>query len=522
MKNANVIALLCLALAAATLCVYGPALRHDFLALHDDNFYVTANPHVKQGLSVESLRWAWTAYHAANWHPLTWMSHMLDVELYGLEPAGHHATSVSFHVANTVLLFLVLRAMTVATWPSALTAALFALHPLHVESVAWVAERKDVLSGFMFMLTLAAYARYARTPSFGRYGLVVFTGALGLTAKPMLVTLPLVLLVIDFWPLDRLASTAGRRRWRIVAEKVPLLILSAGVGLVTWLAQQQAGAMGSLARFPLQARIANALVACVAYLGKTLLPRNLAAIYPHPGDTIALWKVLASLLLLILVTAAAWAWRRSRPCMMAGWLWYLIMLAPVLGIVQVGEQAMADRYTYLPLIGPFAALSWGLAAVVRRSGRAFAARTVAGAAAAVLLFVLAVLSARQVSTWRDAATVFQRAIHAVPGNYFAHHEYGMLLLKQGEPFQGLAHLKQAVKVRPDWGPGHNTLAWIYASAGLAEAARLHVELARKHGYEPSQSLIRKLQELAQPSDQGSAIPPSALDAQGAGALNTVP
>jgi hypothetical protein len=363
---------ICMALAAAVAAAYAPLWDAGFAGL-DDHLYVSGNPHVQQGLTREGVAWALGSTKASNWHPLTWLSLMLDCQLFGAGAGSHHLVNVGFHVANSVLLFLVLRRMTGRRWPSALVVALFALHPLHVESVAWVAERKDVLSTLFWILTMGAYVRYARRPGVLRYLPVFAFLLLGLMAKPMLVTLPFVLLLLDYWPLGRLAraeagatglapsgEVAGGRRakvWRLVLEKVPLLVLAAASCVVTFAVQRHGEAVMPLERLALPARMANAAVSCVAYLGKMVWPQGLTVLYPYPADRPA-WEVAAAAAFLLAVTAAAAALVRRRPYLAVGWFWYLGTLVPVIGLVQVGEQPMADRYTYVPLIGTFIMVAW--------------------------------------------------------------------------------------------------------------------------------------------------------------------
>ena len=354
--------------------VFGQTVRHEFINCDDDQ-YVYENPQVARGFTAQGIVWAFTHFHSANWHPLTWLSHMLDCQLYGLNhPGGHHLTNVLLHAASAILLFLVLRQMTGDLWPSAFVAALFAIHPLHVESVAWVAERKDVLSGLFFMLTLAAYVGYARRPfSLLRYLLVTVLFALGLMAKPMLVTLPFVLLLLDYWPLGRIGAAVPQSPQqarlprqsslalrRVLLEKLPWLVLTAASCVVTRFAQQTA--LVSTERLPLPSRIANALVSYVAYLGQFFYPVGLAVLYPYPQSTLPIWKIVGALLLLVGISLAVLACRRKCPYLLVGWLWYLGMLVPVIGLVQVGDQSMADRYTYLTQIGLYIALAWGCGA----------------------------------------------------------------------------------------------------------------------------------------------------------------
>ena len=354
----------CGLLLLAVIAVFGQTASHDFVNF-DDNDYVYENRHVRGGLTGEGTAWAITAYHAGNWHPLTWLSHMLDCQLYGLKPGGHHLTNVLLHAAAAVLLFLALRRMTGALWPSAWVAAVFAIHPLRVESVAWVAERKDVLSGLFFMLTLWFYARYAERPaSWGRYLLVVASFALGLTAKPMLVTLPFVLLLLDYWPLGRLRS---HLRLRTGSSPPPLdrredPLVGSGCGFVPGNARRPAQDHAvAWSNWPFPGRVANAAVAYVAYLGKMFYPAGLAVLYPLPKGPPPAWEVVAAVAVLLAISTAVFVARRKCPYLLFGWLWYLGTLVPVIGLVQVGNQAMADRYTYLTQIGLYAAIAWGAA-----------------------------------------------------------------------------------------------------------------------------------------------------------------
>ncbi len=394
----------CGCLLLAVIIVFEQTATHDFVNF-DDPGYVSKNPQISQGLTLNGLRWVFTHSHVGNWHPLSGLSHMLDCQLYGLRPAGHHVTNVVLHAATAILLFLVLRQMSGEIWPSALAAAVFAVHPLRAESVAWIAERKDVLSGLFFMLTLGAYVAYTRRPfSFRRYLVVVGLFALGLMAKPMLITLPCVLLLLDYWPLGRLQfpggtnESAGRgpgshptAARRVLLEKVPLMALAAGSAVATILAQAEA--VRSVETFPLSARIANAIVSYVAYLGQFVCPVGLSVLYPHPGNGIPAAKVAGALLLLAAASTGIVLARRRCPYLLVGWLWYLGMLVPVIGLVQVGEQAMADRYTYLPQIGLCIGLAWGVARFSESRRRV---RWISGVAAVLVLAALMGAARRQV------------------------------------------------------------------------------------------------------------------------------
>jgi cytochrome c-type biogenesis protein CcmH/NrfG len=398
---------------------------------------------------------------------------MLDCTLYGLKPGGHHLTNVLLHMANAILLFVVLRWMTGAIWRSALVAALFALHPLHVESVAWVAERKDVLSTFFWMLTMMAYVHYVNRPGWKRYLLVLINFSLGLMAKPMLVTLPFVLLLLDYWPLNRFQPRAvtgsvkdqppGFRSsgdfkspiLKAVMEKAPLFLMSLVSCVVTVMAQQEAGAISSLEIVPFKFRIANALVSFVAYMGKMIWPQDLAVFYPHPGSDLQIWKpVAAGLFLLIVSTVALWVAQRCR-YVFVGWLWYLGTLVPVIGLVQVGEQAMADRYTYVPLIGLFIVVVWGFADLVKtwRSRR-----WVASISAAVLVLALMAGSWLQVAHWKNSVKLFKHALDATTNNYVAHYTLGNALALQGNLAGSVSHYNKALQINPDHAEAHRNLA----------------------------------------------------------------
>jgi len=468
-------ALLAAGLAAVAAAVYlaGGGLR-TFVNL-DDNEYVYENPIVRGGLSREGIRWAFTAFHSGNWHPLTWLSHMLDVSLFGLDPRWHHATSVALHGLTTALLFLALYRLTGARWRSAFVAALFAVHPLHVESVAWVAERKDVLAGLFFALVLLAYERYARRGGPARFGAVVLLAALGLMAKPMLVTIPCVLLLLDFWPLGRIrraAATTGPGRpptsWlRPALEKLPLFGLSAASAVVSILAQRAGGAIPGLSELTLGARLANAALSYVRYLGQTLWPFSLAVYYPYVAEVSA-WRLCAALLVLAAISAAAFRQRRLRPHVAVGWCWYLGMLVPVIGIVQVGGQAMADRYTYLPLIGVFLAFAWSLPKPGRSRG-VFALPPTA-AVAGTLVVLLAGASVIQAGYWRDAQTLYRHALTVTSGNWLAHANLGVTLIADKRYEEAIGHLREAARLQPNYDLAYNNLGVAVGALGrFAEA-----------------------------------------------------
>ncbi len=440
------------ALALLTLAAFLPSFWNGFVNL-DDSLYVTNNRVVKEGLTWEGLAWARTANVANNWHPLTMLTHMLDCQLFGLNAAGHHGTSLLLHVANVLLLFEVLRRMTGSPGRSAAAAGLFGLHPLRVESVAWVAERKDVLSALFWILAMGAYGRYVREPSAKRYLLVVLAMALGLLSKPMVVTLPFALLLLDVWPLGRLKLDEtgwGRRLGRLgqlIAEKLPLFALSA-VGSVVTL-RYQTTSLVSLEVFPWSLRLANVAVGYATYLYKTVVPRNLAVFYPIPSE-IPVWKGLAAAALLLILTALA-VWKaRKTPWFLVGWLWFLGTLVPVIGIVQVGRQAMADRYTYIPSIGLSLAVCWGIPAMSAMSAISASRRwrpALAGATVLVL-FVLAALTWVQVHCWSNSVTLFRHALAVTQGNYVAHVALARSLAAKGDWAGAAEQFQGALTLRP--------------------------------------------------------------------------
>ena len=468
----RVLALGALAVALLALAVFARTIENGFVH-YDDPTYVTENPEVTAGLTGEGVRWAFTASHASNWHPLTWLSHMLDCELFGLQAGGHHATNVVLHALAAALLFLALALMTREVRASLFVAALFAVHPLRVESVAWVAERKDVLSAFFWMLTLFAYALYVRRPGAGRYLAVVAAFALGLLAKSMLVTLPLVLLLVDVWPLGRHGVPAVAWR-RLVLEKVPLLALAVAVGVGTVLAQRAGGAVGALDTISLGARLANALVSGVAYLWMTVWPSGLAVFYPHPavvraGEAMALTvPAIGAGVLLLALTVLAIEKRRAAPWAVTGWLWYLITLLPVVGILQVGMQARADRYSYLPTVGVYVAAVWGVLHVARAHPTL---RRALPAVAGVVLAACALVSWRQIGFWHDSEALFARAVAVTERNYIAMLNLGNALSERGEVDEAAGLYEEALALYPPLVQARIGLASIHnlRGANLEEA-----------------------------------------------------
>jgi protein O-mannosyl-transferase len=488
-------------LATAVLLVFGRTLRHDFLN-YDDDQYFYANPQVQHGLTWSGVTWALQATDAANWHPLTWLSLMLDVQLFGVSPAGPHLTNVLLHAANTVLLFLLLKRLADrrsdksagakatqagALWPSAMVAALFGLHPLHVESVAWVAERKDVLSGLFFMLTLLFYARFAQATGLrtgtleakpgnngsGDYWLALLFFALGLMRKPMLVTLPFVLLLLDYWPLARFTIHDSRFAIRRLAwEKLPFFVLSGISCVVTLIAQQQA--IEPIEWLPLSQRVSNALVSYIAYLGKTFYPAKLAIFYPHAEEGQPLLQIALALILLAGISAGVLALRQMRPCLLVGWLWYLGMLVPVIGLVQVGEQARADRYTYLPIIGVFIMLAWSTGEVFERWR--YRCR-VLGAGAFTVIAALMLCASIQTSYWRNSESLWTHTLACTSRNYVGHNNLGIVLAKRGQSVEAMEHCQMALEIKPGYMDAHNNFGIILAGQGRAAEAMEHFQKA---------------------------------------------
>ena len=453
---------LCLLLVVATLAFYNPFIHNQFIDF-DDSSYIVKNSWVQGGLTWDTVKWSFTTFGEGNWHPLTWLSHALDYQIFHLNPVGHHYTNLLLHAANAVLLFLLLRQATGVTWPSLLVGALFALHPVNVESVAWAAERKNVLSMLFFLLALHAYDRYARTDRRYLYLLVVICFALGLMAKPQIVTLPFVLLLWDYWPLQRIGarsaagglpapSTPCSFRY-LVWEKLPLFILAAADSVVTMLAQRAGNAVRTVTEVSLSARLENVFVSYVRYIGKALWPYRLAAMYPRPANSLPAWQVVGAVVVLLLISALIVRWR-DRRYLAVGWFWFLGTLVPMIGIITVGEQTMADRYAYLPFIGLFVAVVWTLNAwtvdaVV--SERRIADVWRAGAAVLVL-FILGCLTYRQLGYWHDDETLWRHALNVTEGNYMAHNNLAIALAKQGRSEEAVVQFQAATalhKYPPD-------------------------------------------------------------------------
>jgi protein O-mannosyl-transferase len=451
-----------LAIALATVAVYLPVFQNE-LVDYDDDYYISQNPNLKLGLSAEGLKWAFTESYGANWYPLTWLSLMLDYEIFGISAAAFHAVNLAFHVASSVLLFYVFLRMTAALPASAFVAGVFALHPTHVESVAWAAERKDVLSALFWMLTLWAYARYAEKPAPRRFALVALFLGLGLMSKPMVVTLPFVLLLLDVWPLARLERSSFAR---LVLEKAPLFALVAISSVVTFFVQRAEGAVLPGETYSFGVRLANALVAYVAYIGKAFWPVRLSPYYPHPGDTLPSWQAGVAFVVLAGATLLAFALARRNDRLRflpVGWLWYLGTLVPVIGLVQVGQQAMADRYTYLPYIGLSIVVGFGFAEIVKRG-------PTLAALGALSLLALAVAASAQVRVWRDSVTLFEHALQVTDGNALAHINLGIAYLNRGRIEDARRELAKAIEIHPGAAEAHAGLAAVHSAEGRAEDA----------------------------------------------------
>ncbi len=508
--------LLCLLLTSVTFAVYVHALRNDFVN-YDDSDYVTANSHVQTGLKWENIKWAFTTGHASNWHPLTWLSHMFDCQLFGQNPAMHHLVSVLFHAANAILLFLLLNQITGAIWRSVIVAALFVLHPLHVESVAWASERKDVLSAFFFFLTLIAYGRYVSNVEYEgerkkdsafrtrhsafSYLLSLFLFALGLMSKPMLVTLPFVLLLLDFWPLQRLQSATPLR---LLFEKLPFFALSAASSVITFIVQRKGGAVST--SISLGARIANAIVSYVHYILDMFWPTHLSVLYPHPGTWPAL-EVIASALFLLVVSVGVLYSARRHPYLTVGWFWFLGTLVPAIGFIQVGIQSRADRYTYLPIIGLFAMLAWGVTELLEHFSQPEAdeasssPRERAGVKGnetsaaqdlshspplafitGLCLFPLAacaILTSRQIGYWRNSETLFRRTVQVTKNNYLAYNNLGFYLSNRGDTLAAMENYRKALEINPGYEDAHNNLGYAYANLKRYPEAIAEYEKALK-------------------------------------------
>lgn len=463
--------LLCICLVAVIVAVYWPVYKYDFVK-YDDNTYVTDNINVQTGLNWKSFHWAFaSAGYASNWHPVTWLSHMLDYRFFKDWAGGYHIENVLFHILNTLILFYILNRMTAAIWPSAFVAAAFALHPLHVESVAWIAERKDLLSTFFWLLTMWAYICYVERPGFKWYlaSLVLFI--LGLMSKPMLVTIPFVLLLLDYWPLERKFSKI------LIIEKIPFFICSLASCTVTFLVQRKGGAMSNIELFGPAIRMNNAVAAYVMYIAKMIWPSRLAVLYPHPGNSLSTTKVIICALLLVLITICFVYLGRRRKFLAVGWLWYLGTLVPVIGLVQVGSQAMADRYTYIPLTGLFIIIAWGAKEIIpERLNK----NIILTWLAVIALIVSAAAASRQLRYWKNSLTLFGHTLQVTKNNYFILSNYATYLSELGRFDQAIERFGEALEIKPDSSEVHNNLGSALLKIGSTQQAIEHFKLAIKY------------------------------------------
>lgn len=474
----------CLCLAAVTLFAYWGVLSAEFNN-YDDAQYLTTNPAVQGGLSTSSIEWAFTSGYACNWHPLTWISHMLDWQLYGTNAGMHHLTGLIFHIANAILLFALLRWTTGSVWGSSFVAAIFALHPVHVESVAWVAERKDVLSTFFWLLTSLGYVAYARRPGWWRYFLVTFLFALGLMSKPMVVTLPAILMLMDVWPLNRVRFASpvsdgkgNSRSWipenwqQLVLEKVPLLLMAAVSSWVT-IQVQVGGGAAVMTQLTLIDRVGNALISYVRYVGKFIWPANLSVFYPYNNHW-PIWQVACAALLILLLLVVAAFQVGKKPFLMAGWLWYFITLLPVIGLIQVGEQSMADRYMYIPSIGLSIMMVWSLSTLLRKIPYR---QWMFGTIGMALLAGCVLGTVKQVGYWKNSVTLFSHALDVTQNNSVAHYNLGQAFSTLGKHEQSIEHYRKALLINPRKDSAHNNLGLALVNQGKVEEALQHYEAA---------------------------------------------
>ena len=462
---------ICLFLTLATLTAFWQVRNNEFINL-DDDLYITNNPNVYGGFTLKGIRWAFTSVHAGHWHPITWISHMLDCNLYGLNPIGHHTTNLLLHITNTLLLFILLLRMTALPWQSGFVAALFALHPLHVESVAWVAERKDLLCAFFWMLTTWTYIYYIQKPRFNRYLLVTISFLFALMSKPMAVTLPFAFLLLDYWPLGRfkLGKVDKAQAFRIVLEKVPLFFLAAALSLFTLLSHWGSEALSSLNKLPLEVRIENALNSYLRYIEKMLWPEGLAVLYPHPMalpfSTVGRAAVLLTILTVLVILV-----RKRHSYFIVGWLWYLGTLLPVIGLIQAGIQAMADRFTYIPLIGLFIIVVYGISDVLKRWRYRKVALITSGG---LLLSMLMILTVRQVQLWQNSVTLFTHTLYVTDNNSLIHNNLGVTLARLGEDEKAIFHYRKALEINPRYSDAHCNLASLLARQGKDQEAISHL------------------------------------------------
>lgn len=476
--------IVCLLLAVVTLALYNPVNRHPFVN-YDDDRYVTENAHVRQGLTSDTIAWSLISTEQANWHPLTWMSHALDVSLFRLNPAGHHLTSVLLHVVSVCLLFLLLMWATKRIGPSLFVAALFALHPINVESVAWVAERKNVLCTFFFFLGLWAYGWYTQKPSWKRYLMVFVSFAAGLASKPMVITLPFVLLLLDYWPLERVQGGVNKNRtpWSpLVLEKLPLFAMSVASAVITMHAQQSGGAVRSNTEFSFGVRVANAIFAYAMYLWKMIWPSHLAPLYSHPGNSLPAWRVLLAASILAIITALVWKFR-GRGYLLVGWFFFVGTLVPVIGLIQVGEAAMADRYAYFPLIGIFVMIAFGLSDIAEQRNW----RLLPVIPAAVALIALSFATYRQIGYWQSNEELWSHTLAVTTNNFVAEDNLGGALILEGREEEAHAHFAAAARINPRDPMSHSNLGTYDLQHGQMSEAIQQYQTALQLTSDPSLS-----------------------------------
>jgi len=454
---------ICLAITALTLLIYAQVCGHAFLK-YDDDIYITGNSHIKDGLTLSGVLWAFSTFYESNWIPLTWLSHMVDVQLFGMASSGHHLTNMFLHLVNSLLLFFLFRKMTAAVWRPALLALLFAVHPLHVESVAWAAERKDLLCGLFFLLTLFFYASYAQQRHPGKFLLALLFFIFGLLSKPMVVTLPCVLILLDIWPLERFKRHDCATRYAI-AEKIPFFLASAAISVITIIAQTNGGSVVSMAQHSASDRLCNAALSYMTYLGKIFLPVKLSVFYPYP-ESLPLWQTFTAIFLLVVISALAFFKRETQPYLAVGWAWFLVTLIPVIGIVQVGEQAMADRYAYLPIIGIFVAVVWGGEDLRKRYQLSL---PISKAAGLLVIGALALLAGKQTSLWQNQYSLFQHAVAVAENNYVALFHLGNALVSMDKFDEAKECFAKSINIRPT-AKAYTNLAYTFEKTGRADIA----------------------------------------------------
>jgi tetratricopeptide (TPR) repeat protein len=512
----RIVFLISAALVVMTLAAYEPVRKNDFVS-YDDRIYVTNNPNVNKGITVNSVIWAFTKTRSSNWHPLTWLSHTLDCEIYGLNPVGHHITSLLIHTTSSVLLFLLLLKMTGSTWASAFVAAMFAVHPLHVESVAWVAERKDVLSGLFWILTMFAYVRYAERPNPGRYALVLVAFVMGIMSKPMVVTLPFVLLLLDYWPLERVGRQGTKNVFqkasvrKLIVEKIPLFVLSAVSSVITLTSQRSGGSFATLWTVSAGYRIANMFASYIRYIGKTIWPSRLAVYYPHPREEISFATTAICAFLFVMMSIILIHIGRRKKYALVGWLWYVGTLVPVIGLVQVGTQAMADRYMYLPIIGLLIIAAWGIKDLIAGRPR----RKIAAAVSATLVLLAAVILTRtQVRYWQNSISLFAHTLKVTENNPLAENNYGSALYEAGRLDEAVTYLSSALRRVPMLAEARINLGLVFLKQGKLDEAiscfneviqhgqasakvyyNLAIALSGQHKYEDAIKNLAKVLEL---------------------------